>query len=225
MELLHLTTSDSVKISANYFPAIRAKHPNPRGWVVFLHMMQATKGSWSALAERLQQEGYASIAIDLRGHGMSDGGPNGYQLFSDAEHQDSTRDVDAAVDFLKGLGARNDHITIIGASIGANLAMRYFVRHRDFKTCVAFSPGLDYHGIVTKPLMESLPEDKRLLLIGSRDDDRVIDNVADIETLWNAMPPGVDVKKEIVAVGGHGTAILSHNPELIESIISFLNHE
>lgn len=225
MELLHLTTSDGIKISANYFPATRTKHPNPRGWVVFLHMMQATKSSWSTLADQLQQEGYAGIAIDLRGHGMSDGGPNGYQQFSDAEHQESMRDVDTAVDFLKGLGARNDRVAIIGASIGANLAMRYVARHRDFKTCVAFSPGLDYHGIVTKPLVESLPEDKRLLLIGAHDDDRVIDNVGDIETLLSVVPRGVDVKKEIVATGGHGTAILSQNPELIEVIISFLNHE
>ena len=225
MELLHLTTSDGIKISANYFPAIRTKYPNPRGWVVFLHMMHATKGSWNMLADRLQQEGYAGIAIDLRGHGMSDGGPNGYQQFSDAEHQESVRDIDAAVDFLKGLGARNDRIAIIGASIGANLAMHYVARHRDFKTCVAFSPGLDYHGIVTKPLMESLPEDKRLLLIGSHDDDRVIDNASDIEVLWNVAPPGIDIKKDIVTTGGHGTAILSQNPELIESIISFLDHE
>jgi len=222
MELLHLTTADNVKIVANYFPVNRTKHPNPRGWVVFLHMMPATKESWNPLADRLQQEGYAGFAIDLRGHGASGGGPDGYTRFSDAEHQESSRDIDAAIDVLKGLGAREDRITLIGASIGANLALQYISRHRSFKRCIAFSPGLDYHGIVTKPLIESLPEDKHVLFIGSRDDDRSDDNALDVETLYVAAPYGVDVQKEIVDVGGHGTNILGHNPELIESILVFI---
>lgn len=224
MELLHLTTSDGVKLAANYFPSVQAKHPNPRGWVVFLHAMPVAKESWNALATILQQEGYAGIAIDLRGHGASDGGPDGYVHFSDSEHRGSIRDVDAAVDFLRGMGARNDRIAIIGASIGANLAVQYVARHRDFKMCVAFSPGLDYHGIVLTPIIGSLSEDKRMLLIGSRDDDRVIDNASDVAALHDAAPSGVDVRLELVATGGHGTAILAHHPELIEHIISFLNY-
>ena len=222
MESLHLTTADNVKIAANYFPADRTTHPNPRGWVVFLHMMPATKESWNALADRMRREGYACLAIDLRGHGASAGGPKGYLQFSDAEHQESMRDIDAAVDTVKGLGAREEHIVLIGASIGANLALQYVARHRGVKHCVAFSPGLDYHGIVTKPLVESLPEDKHVLLIGARDDDRVADSVAAIEELHDAAPSGVDMRMEVVETGGHGTDMLTQNPELIESIITFL---
>jgi len=222
MELLHLTTADNVKIVANYFPVNRTKHPNPRGWVVFVHMMPATKESWNLLADQLQQEGYAGFAIDLRGHGGSDGGPDGYTRFSDAEHQESLRDIDAAIDVLKGLGAREERITLIGASIGANLALQYVSRHRSFKHCVAFSPGLDYHGIVIKPLIESMPEGKHLLFIGAHDDDRSNDSISDIEMLYDSAPPGVDAQKEIVDVGGHGTNILGQNPELIESILVFI---
>lgn len=222
MEPLYLTTSDSVKIAANYFPVDSKKYPNPKGWVVFLHMMPATKESWNVLADRLQQEGYAGIAIDLRGHGASDGGPQGFAQFTDAEHQDSKRDIDAAVDFLKGVGARDERIILIGASIGANLALQYVAHHRGFKKMVLLSPGLDYHGIAAKPLIETLPEDKHLLLIGSRDDDRVADNAADIEALWSMVPRGVEAKKELVEIGGHGTAIVTHNPELIEEIITFI---
>lgn len=222
MGLLHLTTADNVKIAANYFPTDRKKYPNPRGWVIFLHMMPATKESWNALAVRMQQEGYAGLAIDLRGHGSSGGGPTGYLQFSDAEHQDSVRDIDAAVDVLRGFGAREGSITLIGASIGANLALQYVARHRGFRHCVAFSPGLDYHGIVTKPLIESLPENKHILLIGARDDDRTDDTVAAIEELHDSAPSGADVQTEVVEAGGHGTDLLAHNPELIESIILFL---
>ncbi|AKM78369.1 MAG: Alpha/beta hydrolase fold protein [Candidatus Wolfebacteria bacterium GW2011_GWE1_48_7] len=222
MELLHLTTSDVVKLTANYFPVDRKKYPNPKGWVVFLHMMPATKESWNVLADQLQQYGYAGIAIDLRGHGSSDGGPQGFMEFSDAEHQDSVRDIDAAIDLLTAIGARRERIILIGASIGANLALQYVVRHRDLKKCVLLSPGLDYHGILAKPLIEALTEDKQLLIIGSHDDDRVIDNAADITTLWGSIPHGVIAQKELVETGGHGSTILTHHPELIETIITFI---
>lgn len=222
MELLHLTTTDAVSIAANYFPVDPQTYPNPNGWVVFLHMMPATKESWNPLAEHLRQKGYSGLAIDLRGHGASDGGPNGFMEFSDAEHQDSARDVDAAIDLLKGMGARDARIVLIGASIGANLALQYVAHHSDLKTCVLLSPGLDYHGVVTKSAMESLTPDKHVLIIGSRDDDRVVDNADDIEALWQSAPFGVDIKKEVVDTGGHGTAILSQHPELIETITTFI---
>ena len=123
MELLHLTTSDNIKLAGNYFPVSPSKQLSRNGWVVFLHMMPATKESWTILASQLQQEGYAGLAIDLRGHGISDGGPKGYTQFSDAEHQDSVRDVDAAIDFLTGLGARPEQIIFIGASIGTAIRL------------------------------------------------------------------------------------------------------
>lgn len=223
MQSLYLTTTDTVKISANYFAVDQEQYPSPNGWVIFLHMMPTTKESWTPLAERLRQAGYTGIAIDLRGHGESDGGPNGYRQFSDAEHQDSIRDIDAAVACLKGIGAQEERISFVGASIGANLVLRYIHHRRAFKKAVLISPGLDYHGITTKqPIME-LPEDKQLFLIGSRDDDRVPDNTADVEALVRAAPHGVAMTEIIVDSGGHGTAILAQHPELIESIITFLS--
>lgn len=222
MESLYLTTSDVIKIAARYFPVDPHKYPNPRGWVVFLHMMPATKESWNVLAEQLQREGYAGLAIDLRGHGTSEGGPHGFMGFSDAEHQKSSRDIDAAIDFVKGVGARDERIILIGASIGANLALQYICHHRAVRKGVLLSPGLNYHGIETKPLVEALPEDAQLLVIGARDDDRAIDNANDIEALWRALPTGIAAEKELVDIGGHGTAILEQHPELIETIIIFI---
>lgn len=222
MERLYFTTSDNVKIVANEFLPDRKKYPTPRGWAIFLHMMPATKESWNSLADQMQQAGYAGLAIDLRGHGVSGGGPNGYREFSDREHQDSIRDVDAAVDILHGIGARDDHIILIGASIGANLALQYASQHRAIPCIVAISPGLDYHGIITKPFVEGFTENKRVLFIGARDDDHDPDNADDIEALHDAIPDGVDVAVEVVDSGGHGTNILSSDPELISEIITFI---
>ncbi len=222
MERLYFTTSDNVKIVANEFLPDKKKYPTPRGWVIFLHMMPATKESWNPLADQLQQAGYAGLAIDLRGHGASEGGPNGYKEFSDAEHQDSIRDVDAAIDILHGIGVRDDRIVLIGASIGANLALQYASQHRAISCVVAISPGADYHGIVTKPFIEVFSENKRVLFIGSLDDDHVPGNEDEIEVLHAAVPDGVLAEKEIVDSGGHGTEILANNPELINKILTFI---
>lgn len=222
MESLHLTTSDAVMIAANYYPADPPKRSSPNGWIVFLHMMPATKESWDPLARRLQCEGYASIAIDLRGHGASDGGPYGFKAFSEAEHLGSRRDIDAAIEFLKGIGAHEDRIVLIGASIGANLALDHIQHHRAAKKAVLISPGMDYHGIMALPLIKTLQEDRQLLFIGSRDDDHEPGNAEDIEVLSRSAPNGVQVQTALVEAGGHGTTILLGHPELIETIITFI---
>lgn len=223
MELLHLTTADNKKIVANYFPLERKKQSSRLGWIVFLHMMPATKESWTGLANQLQQEGYVGLAIDLRGHGHSEDGPHGFTQFSDHEHQDSVRDIDAAVDFLKGVGARPEHIYFIGASIGANLALQYIKNHRVFKKAVLFSPGFDYHGIDARSIVSALPEDKHLLYIAA-DDDRAGENSKEVNALYERTPC-THKQKEIMESGGHGTALLLHHPELIQQITSFFTHE
>lgn len=222
MQSLFLTTSDNVKISASEFLPDQKKYPKPKGWVLFLHMMPATKESWKVLADRLQQEGYVGLAIDLRGHGASDDGPVGYRGFSDAEHQDSIRDVDVGIDILHALGARDERITLIGASIGANLALQYASQHRTIASVVAISPGLNYHGIASKPFVEQLIPGKRLFLIASQDDDRVPDNAEEVIALYDAVPEGVIVGHTIVDVHGHGTNILVQSPEIIDEILTFI---
>ena len=87
MENIFLKTKDNVKIAANYRNIDISKYQQPIGWLVLAHMMPATKESFHQLAEEFQNIGYESIAIDLRGHGQSDGGPNDYTNFSDSEHQ------------------------------------------------------------------------------------------------------------------------------------------
>lgn len=80
MEKFFLTTKDGVKIAANLY-----KVDNPNDWVVFSHMLPAAKESWEKLARYLQAKGYEGLAFDLRGHGESDGGPQGYLNFLNLE--------------------------------------------------------------------------------------------------------------------------------------------
>lgn len=219
MQKVFFKTSDNIQITSNYLPIDRTKFGNPLGWIIFVHMMPATKESWAKLALKFQDLGYESLAIDLRGHGESQGGPNGFKTFSDIDHQKSNLDVEAAVGYLKTKGAKPEKIAFIGASIGANLALQYISNHPEFKISVLLSPGLDYRGIKTEQAAKELQSDQKVFLIGSKDDNS---NYAEIKQIFNDLSGGVKKEMQIFDTGGHGTDILNNHPELKEVIVNFM---
>lgn len=212
MEKVSIKTSDNIKIVGNYFKVDQ----NPIGWVLLLHMMPATKESWNDLSKKLQNVGYESLAIDLRGHGESD---LDFTKFTDKEHQKSILDVEAAIEFLKSKGAIVDKICLIGASIGANLSLKYISEHAEFKKATLLSPGLNYRGITTEYMVDKLKQGQKVLFISAGDDG---ENSAEVRQLFNRVPDGVEKKFEIYKIGGHGTDILMGHPELSDLIINFI---
>jgi alpha-beta hydrolase superfamily lysophospholipase len=211
-----LFTKSGNSIAYDWYPA-----ENLAGYLLLLHMMPATKESWKEFAAKMQKENYASIAIDLRGHGESEGGPEGYKKFSDDDHQKSILDLDAAVDFLKKQGAAPEKIVLIGASIGANLALWYLAEHPEIKVGVLLSAGLDYRGIETEPLVKKLSSGQAVLFLCAKDDVRSgRDNPSMNQRLFEAIPESV--KKEIIVFekGGHGTDFLNQAEKLIHNWIA-----
>lgn len=217
MEKIYLTTEDGIKIAADSYEA-----ENPLGWLVMAHMMPATKESWKGLAEYFRRAGYESLAIDLRGHGESDGGPTGYNNFSDGDHQKSIFDLKAAVDYLvKEKRAQPGKISFVGASVGANLALEFLSENPEFKTAVLLSAGLDYDGIKTEPLAKNLKAGQKIFLVSSNDDG---DNAAENRKIFGSLPEEVkkDSEMKIYETGGHGTGILAREPELENLILQFI---
>lgn len=218
MEKIFLTTKDKIKIAADFYSV-----ENPVGWCVLLHMRPATKESWQDFALELQKQSYESLAIDLRGHGESDGGPNSYLNFSDQENQKSILDLEAAVDYLiKERGAAPEKIILMGASIGANLALQYIKEHSEFETAILFSPGLNYRGIETEPLVKNLKAGQKVFFISAEDDENVGGNAEMNQKLYDLTPAGVEKQIKIYKTGGHGTDILKIHPELEKLIIEFI---
>lgn len=212
---MRLTTKDGVGIACDYYPAPRAM-----GYLVLLHMMPATKESWKEFAEEAAGQGFASIAIDLRGHGQSDSGPEGYNAFSDEEHQQSIKDVEAAVEFLKTQGAVLETITLIGASIGANLAVWYLAERPDIRSAVCLSAGENYRGIILPTLIQKLSVGQKLLMFASKDDVRNGGDNASVNTrMVSAVPARVEKELVIFDRGGHGTDLL---PQASSKILEFL---
>lgn len=216
---MKLLTSDNKQIAFVYYEA-----ENPKRWIIFLHMMPAVKESWGDLAKKFQQAGYASIAIDLRGHGESEGGPDGYKNFSDSDHQNSVYDIDAAVEFLKQKGAVAEKTSFIGASIGANLSLQYIAEHTEFKAAVLLSPGFNYRGVQTEPTVKRLKPDHRVFFVSSQDDVRSSGNNAEQNRgLFEIVPAGIEKKLQIYKSGGHGTDLLENIPELSGLILEFVS--
>lgn len=205
MQRIFFLTSDNVRIAADYY-----KVPFPRFAVLMLHMMPSSKEAWRELAEALGKENIASLAIDLRGHGQSlqKGRERlDFKLFEDKEHQASKNDVEAALEWLKAeTGFGLSSMAIVGASIGANLALQSFARHPEITKCAAISPGLNYRGIEPKSLVNRYQKSQRVLYITARDDQDG-KNTPMTEELYAV----TSCQKEIIVCdqGGHGTNLLA----------------
>ncbi len=215
MSEISLTTKDGIRIAADLYEV-----ENPLGWLILVHMMPAAKDSYKDLAVRLQRLGYESMAIDLRGHGESDKGPDDYLNFSNADHQKSILDLEAAVDYLvEKRQAVKDKIIFVGASIGANLSLQYISQHPEFKTAILLSAGLNYHGIETGPLVKNLGAGQKVFFVSAKDDDN---DAEQNQELFDLTPAGAEKQIKIYDSGGHGTDILKNQPGLNNLIVEFI---
>lgn len=189
---------------------------------LFLHMMPATKESWAPLANALAARGFATLAIDLRGHGESIVGAEGralnYNVFSEEEHQSTSHDVEAALRWLADRGVAHGRIVLVGASIGANLSILHASRHPQIPATVALSPGLDYHGVKTEVAAAALPRSQKLLLIASKEDAYSFESVDALAM----MKEDAEVQRQHDA--GHGTTMLEKVPGLLEYVTEWTVH-
>ncbi|PIR57935.1 MAG: hypothetical protein COU71_01290 [Parcubacteria group bacterium CG10_big_fil_rev_8_21_14_0_10_38_31] len=225
MEKIILKTSDSKEIIGNYLEVSGAK-----GVGLLLHMMPSTKESWDVFAKQLAQSGFSSLAIDLRGHGESTGGPEGFVQFSDREHQDSILDVEGAIDFLIKKGVSKEKIFLVGASIGANLSLQYQKENPFIKATILLSPGLNYRGILGGDLAKNLNNNQEIFVSGSEHDcgyqsadgssnDKCASDMAK-EIFDNSSSLNKQIK--LFSNSAHGTTILVRNEGFSKELISWL---
>ncbi|MBI2639645.1 MAG: alpha/beta fold hydrolase [Candidatus Sungbacteria bacterium] len=211
MERVTITTGDNVKIAGNY-----AGESGRRG-VLLVHMMPATKESWYDFSEKLVERGFQALAIDLRGHGESEGGPDGYKKFSDKDHRASIKDIGAGVEFLKSKKASS--ISLAGASIGANLALEYAAGHLEISKVMLLSPGLDYRGVKTEPVISRLRDGQSIYFVASLDDPYSADTV---KTLSEMAPVYVEKVVKVFENAGHGTTIFEKEPAFMDEVAEWL---
>ncbi|MEM5777602.1 MAG: alpha/beta fold hydrolase [Candidatus Aenigmatarchaeota archaeon] len=140
--------------------------------LILIHMLRTDKSYWQSFAEKLKQNGYTVLAIDLRGHGESVFKNNKkitWQEFNENDFRNMVLDVKAAKLFLIEKGIDEKKIGLIGASIGANTALNYAVTDEEIRFVVLLSPGLNYKGVSTEEAIKVY--DRPIFIASSKEDE------------------------------------------------------
>ncbi len=193
-------TEDNVKIAATHYIG-------KGNCVILLHMLSRDRRDWDNFAVKLNSLGYNVLAIDLRGHGESD---LDFLKFTSTDYNNMVKDVAAAKKYLN-----KSKIFVIGASIGANVALNYAVKDKDVKGIVLLSPGADYRGVET--LKAIMKYDRPIIIVSSEDD---FQSIGASRQLYSFAGKQRELKEYQDA--GHGTNMFV-KPDLADSIIDWLD--
>lgn len=177
--------------------------------VILVHMLGKDRNDWKYFAKNLNNAGITAIAIDLRGHGES---PGNWINFNEQQFNDMVYDLKAARKKLDK--ERKDIIGIIGASIGANLALKYAAEDKEIKTLILLSPGIDYKSVSTE---ENIKEYNNPILIAASREDTYSWQSSNILYENATGEKDIFIGKNL----GHGTDMLKSG-DLKNKIIKFL---
>ncbi len=221
-EQVTFTTSDGVTISATLH------HPSPGTrvpCVILLHQNKSDRSSWAQLIPLLLQNNYAALALDLRGHGASTnfgGRTRTFADFTDADYAAMINDVRAAANYLHNRKDINGgRLGLIGASIGANLALQYASEDRTVRTVIMLSPGLDYRSLEVVPYLDAYDR-RALFMIVSQGDAYSYNSCLEIKKEATIASP---LKLKVYDGDVHGTGLLAAHKGLDAIFIAWLlNH-
>lgn len=186
---------DGLTLNGQYSPTTAQVPEEGAPTVLLLHMLRSNLSSWDALVPSLVEAGFNVLAVDLRGHGNTGGMQNWNAALID---------VQTWLDWLRQQpGVRPDAISIMGASIGANLALMGCANDPDCLTVVALSPGENYGGLQPGTVLDAL-EDRSILLVSSRGDRESLPAV----TQFAASAPG-HVGLNLYPGNAHGTNLFA----------------
>lgn len=213
---VNFITKDGVTISGNYYPNKEAKFAG-----ILIHQRSFTKESLEDLAKFLNQEGYAILTIDLRGHGESTNsifGKLSYKNFNLNDEKKYINDIEAASLFLEKEGYNKEKQFLIGISIGANLSFQFLNENPQIKAVVLFSPGINYRGITLENYKKEGVED-RIFIVISLDDKQSAEAG---KVLKERYPKSFLIE---YSFGGHGIEILKNHPDIKEKLILWLREK
>ncbi|MFH1011632.1 MAG: alpha/beta fold hydrolase [bacterium] len=210
-------TKDSATIYGTFYPYEGSgKSPG----LVLLHMLRHKRSDWDAFAREAVQAGFSVLTVDLRGHGQSVRCGDrilDVKEFANAEFAAMAEDVHAAVGFLrKEESVDGGRISLVGASIGANLALRYAAADTAIRSIVLLSPGLEYRGLTTEDAI-LLYGNRPIFLIASRDDDYSSDSIRKLATVAKGA-----TQQQLFEIAGHGTFMFDVEPGLGQRILQWL---
>jgi alpha-beta hydrolase superfamily lysophospholipase len=197
--------ADGVSLAGMYYEASQ----RPASAVVLVHMLGRSKDEWIPFAERLQDDGVTSLAFDLRGHGHSAGNGSELPLM--------VGDVQAAIRWLSGRPAgRATSIALVGASLGANLAVLAAADEPGVRALALLSPSLDYRGLRLESALVRKITNRSVWLAASTEDPYALRTVKDLAT------ENASFQQHLSTVRGHGTPLLAADSDLSRALVDWL---
>ena len=194
-----LKAADGTALAAAWGVPAKSAHG-----VVLVHQYGRNKEDWQFLAQELVRDGNAVIAVDLRGHGQSVGAVP--RDLSPADFAAMQLDVRAAVAQLRGKGVSK--FSLVGAELGANLAINVAVDEPGVVSAVMLSPGLDYRGVIAGDSVKRYGN-RPLLLVASADDAYAARSAGVLDTTAVG-----EHEFRLLDGAGRGTKMLNREPAL-----------
>lgn len=207
--VVRFKTSDGWTISGEYHAAAKG-----RPVAILVHGVAAGRGEWWQLVPALQERGYGTLAVDLRGHGDSTAGPAGRRTYADfdagGEWAKTPLDVLAAARYLAARGVPQSRLVLIGGSIGANACAEALAKLPKARALVLLSPGMEYRGL-------ALPrfDGSKAILAASPDDGYAY---ATVQRVGQVLPAAV----VLPGPGGHGAQMLK-DPKFVRRLLAALD--
>lgn len=180
----------------------------PAPAVVLVPMLGRPKDDWQAVGQRLADAGISALAIDLPGTNLPS---------DPAELTRWHEDIRAAVAYLAGRPSdvRAGAIGLLGASLGANLAVVAAAAEPGVRSLALVSPSVDYRGLrIETPLRQFGA--RPALLVASLHDPYAARSVRELA----ADPPGAR-QMRWSDTAAHGTVLLARDADLVRSLVEW----
>jgi alpha-beta hydrolase superfamily lysophospholipase len=204
---VRIEAEDGLNLWGAYFPP---RQPNSPA-VLLLHQLYTTHTSWTPLIYPLLEQGYAVLAVDLRGYGATRGALNWGK---------AQTDTGTWLNWLSQQeGVRRESVFVVGASMGSNLALNGCAESDLCAGSVAISPGRRYFGVITDDaILSGAPT---LLIYSDRDGQPARDVPVMLQMAQDAGLASVDA--QVYAGRIHGVSLFRTEEDLIPTIINWLN--
>jgi alpha-beta hydrolase superfamily lysophospholipase len=181
----------------------------PAPGVVLVHMLGRSKDDWNNVGDRLEEAGIMALAVDLRGHGRSGG--------SNAQLAPMLQDVRAAISWMTARpGVRPDAIAVVGASLGANLALLAAADDPSIRAVALLSPSLDYRGLRLDSGSIKKIGSRPVWLAASAQDPYAL------RTLKELVSGAGSREQRLSGVVAHGTNLLAADIEIARGLVDWL---
>ncbi len=160
--------------------------PKPNAPVfILLHGLASSKGEWTPFLTVLEKRGWGGLAYDMRQPGTP--------------WPQLVNDVGAALRYLeKEKSVERRQIFLGGASLGANVCLKYHVLTSNGAGVMLLSPGLNYQGLTTDDLISQVTAP--VLLVASPADSYAYQSCEALQhavpsvAFWSDVKPGHGVQ-------------------------------